>query len=185
MAPTQQSAAAAAKAAATPNNNNNNNPTTNSTCEFANSLHKIKKESRSSSVSSSSHKDTAHSSSSSSNRLCDATQRETLLPISCKGHFFHDAFFEDARQHFEAAVRNVLDRRGHARSDAHDDLASYRMLRQADLSEGSQAATVTESSTCHQVQQGHYGVGFTPGLLFLTVTVTKILNNCACHTDNY
>lgn len=142
MAPTQQSAAAT----------NNSDLTTNSTSDFTNRVHKVKKESYSSSSSSisSSHNDTAHKNS----RLSDATQQETLLPISTRGHFFHDAFFEDARQHFEAAVRNVLTRRGHGGSDVRDDLTSYRMLRKADLSEDSQAATVTESSNNHQVGNG-------------------------------
>lgn len=143
MAPIQQSGAAAT---------NNSDMTNNSTCDFVNSVHKVKKESyksssSSSSVSSSSHNDTAAHNSS---RLSDATQEETLLPISCRGNFFHDAFFKDARQHFEAAVRNVLERRG-GRGGVHDDLTSYRMLRQTDLSEASQAAAVTESSSSHQV----------------------------------
>ncbi|XP_050702181.1 serine-rich adhesin for platelets-like isoform X14 [Eriocheir sinensis] len=147
MAPIQQSVSTAAS-----NSRSTSDLTTGSTRDFANSVHKVKESysSNSSSISSSSHSDAAHSSMTGS-RPGDATQQETLLPISSRGHFFSDAFFEDARQHFESAVRKVLERRGHSRSSVHDDLTSYRMLRQADLSESTQAATVTENATCHQV----------------------------------
>lgn len=148
MAPTQQRTSTVAS-------NSSSDLTTSSTRGLASSVHKVKESyssSSSSSLSSSGHSDAAHSSiHSSSSRLSDAAQQETLLPISSRGHFFSDAFFEDARQHFESAVRGVLERRGHSRSSLHDDLASYRTLRQADLSEASQAATVTENAACHQV----------------------------------
>ncbi|XP_050702163.1 microtubule-actin cross-linking factor 1, isoforms 6/7-like [Eriocheir sinensis] len=147
MAPIQQFVSTAAS-----NSRSTSDLTTGSTRDFVNSVHKVKENysSNSSSISSSSHSDAAHSSMTGS-RPGDATQQETLLPISSRGHFFSDAFFEDARQHFESAVRKVLERRGHSRSSVHDDLTSYRMLRQADLSESTQAATVTENATCHQV----------------------------------
>lgn len=163
MAPIQQFVSTAAS-----NSRSTSDLTTGSTRDFVNSVHKVKENyssNSSSSISSSSHSDAAHSSMTGS-RPGDATQQETLLPISSRGHFFSDAFFEDARQHFESAVRKVLERRGHSRSSVHDDLTSYRMLRQADLSESTQAATVTENATCHQVSTG-CTLG-TPCLLLVT-----------------
>ncbi|KAG0721980.1 Heat shock protein 22 [Chionoecetes opilio] len=117
--------------------------TTKTTSDSANKVHNIRKESYSSSTTNSN--DTHDTT---NNRLFGT--QETLLPISSKGHFFNDTFFKDARQHFEASVRNGLDQQGQT-SSTQDDLTSYRMLRKDDLSENSQAATVTENMTCHQV----------------------------------
>ncbi|KAK8382844.1 hypothetical protein O3P69_011416 [Scylla paramamosain] len=136
MAPTHQSSVLA----------ENSEMATKTTSDSTNMVHSIKKESHSNSSSSS-------SSTTSSNEINDrlfGTSQEMLLPITSRGHFFRDAFFQDARQHFEGAVTNVLDQWGR-RSSVQDDLTSYRMLRRADLSENSQAVTVTEDSTCHKV----------------------------------
>nr|XP_045592116.1 uncharacterized protein LOC123754035 isoform X5 [Procambarus clarkii] len=73
-----------------------------------------------------------------------------LLPITCRGHFYDDTFFSEARQHFDTAVRDVLDRLGQ-RSALDDDLTSYRRLRQSNLTEASQAVSVTEDDKHHQV----------------------------------
>ncbi|XP_071527100.1 uncharacterized protein [Panulirus ornatus] len=87
------------------------------------------------------------------NRLREAESGDEdhlLLPISCRGQFYHDAFFTEARQHFEEAVRDVLDHWGH-RSTLGDDLTCYRKLRESNLAESSQAVTVTQDNNSHQV----------------------------------
>ncbi|XP_045113788.1 uncharacterized protein LOC123506027 [Portunus trituberculatus] len=140
MAPTQQSSVFA---------ENNSEIATKTTSDSTNIVHSIKKESHSSNSSSSI---SSTSSNEANDRLLGMSQssQEMLLPITTREHFFRDAFFRDARQHFEGAVTNVLDEWGR-RSSVPDDLTNYRMLRKADLSENSQAVTVTEDSTCHKV----------------------------------
>lgn len=53
------------------------------------------------------------------NKLC--------IPISMKGSFFNDSFFDDTRKHFTNAVRKVL--KNTEQSSCHyDELTSYRSL---------------------------------------------------------
>ena len=136
MAPTQQSSAVA---------ESNSEMTAKTTSSSTNMVHNINKESYNSS-SNHCHKDSQNGINS---RRFGRTQ-EMLLPITSKGHFFNDDFFEDARKHFEGNVKNVLDQWDHE-SSVQNDLTNYEMLRKSDLTENSQAATVIENNTCHQV----------------------------------
>nr|XP_045610251.1 uncharacterized protein LOC123765552 [Procambarus clarkii] len=66
-----------------------------------------------------------------------------LVPISMKGSFFSDTFFEDARENFAAAVKDVL-RRTNVATYLSDELSSYRNLRLRDLRSENQAFRVEE-----------------------------------------
>ncbi|XP_066965169.1 serine-rich adhesin for platelets-like [Macrobrachium rosenbergii] len=81
---------------------------------------------------------------------------DILLPISEKGSFFHDSFFENARQDFEKSVKEVLnnfgmlEKHGKSTSVSHD-MTSYRNLREKDMREENQAISVTEDHQSHKV----------------------------------
>nr|WAU46380.1 heat shock protein [Cherax quadricarinatus] len=128
---------------------------TDASSRLANTLTNISNTSCVNSVKSSS---SSSSGTSSSSRLCETNMnqlestgvREDLLPITCRGSFYHDAFFKEARQHFDEAIKDVLDRWGH-RSATMDDLTCYRKLRETNLREDNQAVTVSQNSHHHQV----------------------------------
>ncbi|KAG7161076.1 uncharacterized protein LOC121875506 [Homarus americanus] len=121
------------------------------------SITKSSSSSSSDRISSSRNRSSSNSSDSNS-RLCEPnlSQQEStgvweaLLPITCRGQFYHDTFFKEARQHFDAAVREVLDEWDH-RSTLVDDLTSYRKLRESNLTEANQAVAVSQDDNCHQV----------------------------------
>lgn len=75
---------------------------------------------------------------------------DSFLPISNKGLFFQDSFFQDVRQDFETAVKEVLEKFVKVRSSS-DDLSLYRSLRECDLRDENQAMKVTENHHSHQV----------------------------------
>lgn len=77
---------------------------------------------------------------------------DSLLPVFPKGPFFHDSFFKESRQHFEAAVKEALCRLGHEESQS-DDFSLYRSLRAKDMTDKSQAVKVTENEQVHQVSE--------------------------------
>ncbi|XP_064079484.1 serine-rich adhesin for platelets-like [Macrobrachium nipponense] len=77
-----------------------------------------------------------------------------LLPISEKGSFFHDSFFESARQDFEKSVQEVLSNFGSTAmcvSDTKDSMTAYRSLREENLTQENQAVSLTEDETFHKV----------------------------------
>ncbi|XP_037777724.1 uncharacterized protein LOC119574519 isoform X2 [Penaeus monodon] len=76
--------------------------------------------------------------------------REVMLPIISRGHFHHDSFFENLRQQFDTAVRDMLDQ-WNSRSSFEDDLLSYRRMRDLNLTEDNQALSVSQDNTSHQV----------------------------------
>ncbi|XP_042876730.1 uncharacterized protein LOC122256254 [Penaeus japonicus] len=76
--------------------------------------------------------------------------RELILPIVSRGHFYHDSFFENLRQQFDTAVRDMLDL-WDSRSSVEDDLLSYRRMRDLNLTEETQALSVSQDDTSHQV----------------------------------
>ncbi|XP_042864839.1 uncharacterized protein LOC122248720 [Penaeus japonicus] len=84
---------------------------------------------------------------------------DVFLPISHRGSFFQDAFFSNIQQHFDAAVREVLDRWGGpdlkptpgAEGANGDVIGRYRRLRSIDPKEENQAVTVTADNTSHKV----------------------------------
>ena len=75
---------------------------------------------------------------------------DSLLPVFPKGPFFHDSFFKDSQQHFDAAVKEVLSRFNHNNSPT-DNLSLYRNLRTNDMTNKSLAVKVTENEQVHQV----------------------------------
>ncbi|XP_071550976.1 uncharacterized protein [Panulirus ornatus] len=68
--------------------------------------------------------------------------QEKWLPITVRGTFFNDSFFEDSRSNFAAAVRDVLKTK--EGSSLSDDITSYRSLRERDLKLENQAVHVEE-----------------------------------------
>nr|XP_027214931.1 uncharacterized protein LOC113807835 isoform X2 [Penaeus vannamei] len=87
---------------------------------------------------------------------------DMFLPITHRGSFFQDSFFSNIHQHFDAAVREVLDKwsgsdlrltdRTEDTNVRHSDvLGRYRRLRSVDLKEENQAVTVTSDDTSHKV----------------------------------
>ncbi|ROT63594.1 heat shock protein 21 [Penaeus vannamei] len=86
---------------------------------------------------------------------------DMFLPITQRGSFFQDSFFSNMQQHFDAAVRQVLDqwsgsdlritdRTENANIRHSDVLGRYRRLRSVDLKEENQAVTVTSDDTSHK-----------------------------------
>ena len=75
---------------------------------------------------------------------------DSLLPVFPKGPFFHDSYFKESRQHFDAAVKEALSRLGHEETQT-DDFSLYRDLRTSDMTDHSQAVKVTENEQIHQV----------------------------------
>lgn len=73
-----------------------------------------------------------------------------VLPINRKGGFFEDSYFEDCRQHFQKAVKQVL-QQCNVTSTQNDDIATYRDLRQRDLREENQVATVDDEEQFQKV----------------------------------
>uniref|UniRef100_A0A0P4VY54 SHSP domain-containing protein n=2 Tax=Scylla olivacea TaxID=85551 RepID=A0A0P4VY54_SCYOL len=90
-----------------------------------------------------------------SNGHLDAKRRsswelDSLLPVFPKGPFFHDSYFKESRQHFDAAVKEALSRLGHEETQT-DNFSLYRNLRMSDMTDHSQAVKVTENEQVHQV----------------------------------
>ncbi|XP_047474319.1 uncharacterized protein LOC125028831 [Penaeus chinensis] len=77
-------------------------------------------------------------------------EREVALPITSRGHFYHDSFFKDLRDHFDNAVKDTLDL-WDSRSPFEDDLLSYRRMRDLNLTEETQALSVKQDDSSHQV----------------------------------
>lgn len=84
--------------------------------------------------------------------VTDSSPGTTPLPIVKRGGFFDDSFFEDSRQHFQVAIRNVLEK-FNERNTQTDDLTTYRNLRQRNLKEETQAVTECDSDDIHRVSE--------------------------------
>ena len=80
----------------------------------------------------------------------DALAGFNNLCITQKGLFFQDSHFENARQVFREAVKDVLKKFGRA-SPGEDFLGSYRDLRQKDNREETQAVCITEEDNQYKV----------------------------------
>ncbi|XP_064079467.1 LOW QUALITY PROTEIN: uncharacterized protein LOC135196549 [Macrobrachium nipponense] len=72
------------------------------------------------------------------------------LTITKKGNFFNDDFFEDARTPFQDAIRSILEKSNVTTSQT-NQIASYRDLRQRNLKEETQAATVSDDDKQHKI----------------------------------
>ncbi|XP_042240681.1 serine-rich adhesin for platelets-like [Homarus americanus] len=87
--------------------------------------------------------------------------KSSFLPITRRGQFFNDSFFENSRNDFQNAVNEILRKWGETDvlTDRWDDtnflisnnLSRYRLLRAKNLKEENQAFTVTTDSTCHKI----------------------------------
>lgn len=78
------------------------------------------------------------------------TSGSCYLPITRKGPFDNDYFFENVRQSYSQAVREVLEKANEwsCRSDA---MQNYRGLRQRNLRLDNQAVSVSEDQQSHKV----------------------------------
>lgn len=70
-------------------------------------------------------------------------------PITRRGRFFDDSFFEDTRSGYRTAIQDILSKWGE-RSSSIDDMTSYRNLRTRDLREDNQAVKVIEDEFQHK-----------------------------------
>ncbi|XP_042876733.1 uncharacterized protein LOC122256256 [Penaeus japonicus] len=73
-----------------------------------------------------------------------------VLPISERGPFFRDSFFQDTRKHFQEAIDQILNEWGQVDS-ASDHMNTYRNLRKHHLQEKNQAVAFTEDHQCYKV----------------------------------
>lgn len=82
----------------------------------------------------------------------DSWHQNSCLPLSRRGLFSQDSFFQDARQDFDAAVQEVLAKFRKEKSSL-DDLTVYRSLRESNMTEENQAMKVSENERNHQVSR--------------------------------
>lgn len=75
-----------------------------------------------------------------------------FVPIRRRGLFFSDSVFQDTRNDFHKAIKEVLRNWGEE-SSIFDDLTSYRNLRSRDLREENQAVTSLEDESYHKVSK--------------------------------
>lgn len=83
-----------------------------------------------------------------SERKC--TSESTYLPIIRKGLFSDDHFFENVRQNYSQAVKEVLESANEWCCEK-DFMQTYRNLRQRNLQVENQAFSVTEDGHTHKV----------------------------------
>ncbi|XP_037776908.1 uncharacterized protein LOC119573874 [Penaeus monodon] len=99
---------------------------------------------------------------SSEKRECECQEKSSLMetatchesgskfvPIRRRGLFFSDSVFQDTRNDFHKAIKEVLRNWGEE-SSIFDDLTSYRNLRSRDLREENQAVTSLEDESYHK-----------------------------------
>ncbi|KAK7081772.1 hypothetical protein SK128_006751 [Halocaridina rubra] len=84
-----------------------------------------------------------------SSSLKDSTSN-VAMPITQKGSFFDDSFFESARMDFEKAVEDIVRKRENNDS-ARDNMVRYRHLRESNMQDENQAISVTEDNDQHKV----------------------------------
>lgn len=82
-----------------------------------------------------------------------------FLPITHRGSFFQDSFFSNFHQHFDTAVRDVLNRWNDSELKVAEDMGQrqtdllnrYRRLRSVDLKEDNQAVAITSDDNSRKV----------------------------------
>ncbi|XP_042893942.1 uncharacterized protein LOC122267835 [Penaeus japonicus] len=87
-----------------------------------------------------------------SSRMETTTHDESghmFVPIRRRGLFFNDSVFQDTRNDFHKAIKEVLRNWGEE-SSIFDDLTCYRNLRSQDLREENQAVTSVEDESYHK-----------------------------------
>lgn len=72
------------------------------------------------------------------------------LPISVRGPFYSDSFFNDNRENYATAIRKVMEK-ANERSSLLDAFTSYRCLRRHELTRENQAVHVEENDQCLKV----------------------------------
>lgn len=80
--------------------------------------------------------------------------RRSALPITKRGQFFNDSYFEDTWKYYQDAVRDVLEKWDDNSAAATDDMTCYRRLRSRDMRDENQAITSAEDSSSYKVS-GH------------------------------
>ncbi|KAK7067256.1 hypothetical protein SK128_020021 [Halocaridina rubra] len=82
---------------------------------------------------------------------------EWSLPITRRGHFFQDSFFENARSNFDDAIRDILGKwdatsmLNDVFQDRTNNFRRYRQLRNREMKEENQAVNVTSDNTSHKI----------------------------------
>lgn len=75
------------------------------------------------------------------------------LPITKRGQFFNDSYFEDTWKYYQDAVRDVLAKWDDNSAAATDDMTCYRRLRSRDMRDENQAITSAEDSSSYKVSR--------------------------------
>ena len=78
-------------------------------------------------------------------------RRRSALPITRRGQFFNDSYFEDTWKDYQDAVRGILARSDDQSAAATDDMTCYRRLRSRDMSDENQAISSAEDSSSYKV----------------------------------
>ncbi|KAG0725432.1 Heat shock protein 22 [Chionoecetes opilio] len=76
--------------------------------------------------------------------------RRSALPITRRGQFFNDSYFEDTWKDYQDAVRDVLAKWDDHSTAATDDMTCYRKLRSRDMRDDNQAITSAEDSSSYK-----------------------------------
>lgn len=79
------------------------------------------------------------------------------LPITKRGSFFSDPYFEDSRLVFNNAVQNIIDKSGFTSKD--DDFSFYKSMLERSSNKKNQASTITESDNVYKVLK-NYSLNF-------------------------
>ena len=80
--------------------------------------------------------------------------KENVLPLTVKGSFLQDSFFDNQRQDFLSSMNNVLENNKEASgatAATNDQFSNYRNLRQHSAKEDNHVSTVTEDHQSYKV----------------------------------
>ncbi|XP_076061673.1 uncharacterized protein LOC143037410 [Oratosquilla oratoria] len=82
-----------------------------------------------------------------------AIQPETPLPLMVRGSFFDDIFFSNVHRDFEDGIDKILRRYniGSSTKESKESLTNYRTLRGGNLTDETQAVTLSEDDTSHKI----------------------------------
>ncbi|KAK7067254.1 hypothetical protein SK128_020019 [Halocaridina rubra] len=92
----------------------------------------------------------------------ESAWESSFLPITRRGRFFQDSFFENTRSHFDDAVREALQKFGddsdffsdnwnNGSSKSANNFSRYRQMRSQSIDEDNLAVTVTSDSLVHKI----------------------------------
>ncbi|XP_076056945.1 uncharacterized protein LOC143034573 [Oratosquilla oratoria] len=77
-------------------------------------------------------------------------QGETTLPVMLRGSFFDDEFFRHAHSDFQEAVEKIL-KKHDIGTTTPERMKKYRYLREDNLSDETQAVTISEDDSCQKI----------------------------------